>query len=316
MPTQTFAPHPHAPARAFSRRIFRDEKTDEAFARQGYVILPVFDPAPLQRLAELHESSDPGVAEGFFTSTHCPNTAYRDEGDRAIRETCEAAIMEQVLDYRVLVANFLIKKPGEKSALPLHQDWMMVDETRFSSINVWFPVRPVTPENGPLCVLPGSHRFVPGLRGSLWYPTALNDLREEIGSRFLVPLDVPLGHAVFMDSALVHASPANRSGGQRIAACLNIAPREAELFHYFFDHENDRAEKYVVTPDFFLHATLGKRPEGFPLAETIEHYRAPEFGRRDLYEVLGQPFPESPDRPAEQPVPDAAEKPWWKRWFS
>jgi hypothetical protein len=315
MSAQTFAPHPAAPARTFSRRIFRDEKTNEAFSRQGYVILPVFDPALLQRLAELHESSDPGVAEGFFTSTHCPNTAYRDEGDRAIRETCEAAIMEQVLNYRVLVANFLIKKPGEKSALPLHQDWMMVDEQRFSSINVWFPVRPVTAENGPLCVLPGSHCFVPGLRGSLWYPTPLNDLREEIGAQFLLPLDVPLGHAVFMDSALVHASPANRSGGQRIAACLNIAPQEAELFHYFFDHDQDRVEKFTVDPDFFLHATLGKRPEGYPLAETIEHYRAPAFSRADLYAVLGRSVPESPAAATES-AQAIKPSPWWKRWFS
>lgn len=304
------------------RRIFRDEALDQTFYRQGYVILPLFDAEVLEGLARFHEGSDPGVPEGFFSSTHCPNTDYRDAGDKIIREACVAAIMAQVIDYQVLVANYLIKKPGERSALPLHQDWMMVDESRFSSINVWFPVRPVTPENGPLCVLPGSHRFMPGLRGSLWYATPLNALRDEIRDNYMVTLDVPLGHAVFMDSALVHFSPANLTYEQRIAACLNIAPQEAQLVHYFFDHEANVVEKYDVDARFFLTTTLGKRPE-YSVVETISQYQAPDFSQKDLHQILGietveeTPASPAPSAPPSQPAQvEAPKKAWWARLFS
>jgi len=48
----------------------------------------------------------------------------------------------------------------------VHQDMTLVDESKFSGINIWVPLVDLTEKNGVLQVLPGSHRIFPRYRGS------------------------------------------------------------------------------------------------------------------------------------------------------
>jgi hypothetical protein len=56
----------------------------------------------------------------------------------------------------------------------------MVDETRFRSINFWFPLSPIAADAGRVRVVPGSHRFLNGyFRGSPAFPTPIDGILEE-----------------------------------------------------------------------------------------------------------------------------------------
>jgi len=294
------------------RQIFRDSTLDDLFYELGYVVLPLFDESLLSSLSEVHKASKPEISSGFYASTYSKNIEYRLTSDLAIREKCSRAVLAQVIDYQVLAGNFLIKEPGADSELPLHQDWTMVDETEFCTINVWFPLMPLASDSGHLFVFPGSQDFSLGLRGNPSYKTPVTKLNSVIRDNFLQKLDVPLGSVVYMNSALLHYSPANLSNETRIAACLNISPKEAALFHYFFDHEHDRVEQYHVSPGFFLYATLGERPKDFPIINTIEKYHPPTFTLSDLQVALGiSVIP--PTKVPENTLKDDTK--WWKRIF-
>lgn len=43
--------------------------------------------------------------------------------------------------------------------MPMHQDWTIVDETKFVALNIWTPLQQTTELNGTLEVIKGSHRW-------------------------------------------------------------------------------------------------------------------------------------------------------------
>jgi ectoine hydroxylase-related dioxygenase (phytanoyl-CoA dioxygenase family) len=63
----------------------------------------------------------------------------------------------------------------------LHQDWIMVDESKYRSINCWFPLTTLGENSGAFFVMPGAHTQFPGLRGSPGFASYIDLVRDEIG---------------------------------------------------------------------------------------------------------------------------------------
>lgn len=207
-----------------------DARSDirEAFTRDGYVILPRLYSrreagelkAEIQRVLgevrrELESSGkDPaalshsGVYVGLAARSPCFREAVRDPRLLDVTETILGPNLAFLSDKAVF-------KSGETDfASPWHQDWAYWHGSH--KLSIWVALDDVSPENGCLKVLPGSHRqfvehakdAVEGRFGNRLEPGAVDESRA-------VTAALEAGGAVFFSDLTLHASHPNTSGRER-----------------------------------------------------------------------------------------------------
>jgi hypothetical protein len=182
---------------------------------------------------------------------------------------------------------------------------MYVDEREgHRTFVVWIPLQDVDHANGPLQVLPRSHRLEHRLRG-----THLNApwiQHEDVIRPRLQEVPVPLGHAAIVDNGLVHASLPNHTDEPRLVAAIGLKPRTAPLVH-FLSSGDDRAVRYDVDADFFLEQTPQALMASPPHLEVREHLAAEQLvlGPDDLAHRLALDDPPAPSPPAAAAPPAA-----------
>ena len=201
-----------------TRPTFHDPDLQEAFSRDGFVVLPLFSEPEVRAARELYASLGDPPGEGFQTDFERDDPARKRHIHDVMASVSAPAIGRVLQGYRPFMTTFLAKWPGTGSELYVHQDWSYVDERVCRSVVVWIALEDTSQEldNGPIEVVPGSHRIAGEYRGtrtSPWYA----DHPATVAAA-LEPVDVPAGHAVVMDNALVHASPENRSMHARRSA--------------------------------------------------------------------------------------------------
>lgn len=242
------------------RKVFRESRLQRAFDRDGYVVVSFDDHAPIiSSLWDLYNEHPSGIASGFYSSTHSEDVSYKTHVSNQIKQIFTATADRYLSDYRPVGGNFLVKLPGARGELPVHQDWTMVDESRFSSVNCWIPMMEIGGQNGPLMVVKGSHAFLDTPRGSPRYPSPLDGLRDVIRDNYLTELTPPVGSMVIHDHRLIHYSPANRSNVPRVAAALGMLPAEAQFLHYYLGPDGSGV-RFQVPDDFFTTFRIGDRP--------------------------------------------------------
>ena len=119
-----------------------------------------------------------------------------------------------------------LKLPGSGTAVKYHQDFPFEPHSNDDVMTVLFFLDDVTLENGPLEVVPGSHK---GAIHSLWQDgvfTGAVDTDVEAGSRAgALKCTGKAGDACLMHSRLLHGSLPNMTGAAR---CLYIVTYVAE----------------------------------------------------------------------------------------
>lgn len=283
---------------AVRRPIFRDEAQQQGFDRDGYVVLPLLDPAAVAELRQVFVSTHADLPlhllcnrSSFFSTIYVTDRAFK----ARVRDLVLAVVRDRLArclgGHRLLGASFTVKPPGPSSALGLHQDPTLVDEDRYVSLNVWIPLVDCTQRNGALRVLRGSHRYVPGLRAPS-LRRALEGL-EDVVLPQLTTLDMRAGDAVLFPHALVHCSGANDSTSARVAVTVGAASLEAPLqFHYQDPARPGRVERWEQPDDFqhqalrfhdewYARPTMGRLVAEFP-------YEPPRLPRDQLLESIRQ----------------------------
>jgi hypothetical protein len=235
--------------------LLADAGAAASFRRDGFVVVPFLDP---DRVAALRERVLPLVPEEsgpFFSLYRNDDPEIRRRLDTAVRAELEAASTGVLRDHRIFLGSLLVKFPGDASYLAPHQDWSFVDEERFASGILWFPLQATDEHNGGMCVVPGSHRMdLPDRGAPLDYP-----IEEYLDG--LVQVTTRPGEALVMHNALIHGSRENRSGELRVVMVLGFASEGADLLHYFTDDEG-RKWRYRVEPEFFFDHRPPGRPSG------------------------------------------------------
>lgn len=116
----------------------------------------------------------------------------------------------------------LVKPPGGREK-PWHQDHAYFNVALDTPIvGVWIPFGTVTPENGCMHLLAGSHRDGPRphFKQRDWQ---LCDTAVEEGARVAVPMRA--GDVLFFDGKVAHGTPTNRTGEHRWAVQFHYRPR-------------------------------------------------------------------------------------------
>jgi ectoine hydroxylase-related dioxygenase (phytanoyl-CoA dioxygenase family) len=251
------------------KNIFLNEKLQAEFELNGYVCLPMLNLDEINSLRDHYEKSGIGTQEGFYSSSFSTDEALKEKLERTIQELVSKKTKDLFTSYKNLGACFLSKAPGQKGEMPLHQDWTVVDENEFDSITIWIPLQDVSPENGAMQVIPGSHRFSTILR-SPFFPNPLSGIEEELKAD-LVSVNLKAGEAIIFSQALIHASPANKGINNRIAVTYGLIPQEAQL-QFYYKNELGKGEKYEVPLDFFkqYNTQIGQKPQIGSCVEQFE----------------------------------------------
>lgn len=206
-------------------KVFRDQALQDAFEKDGFVVVPFYTEAEVKELTELYYRMHPQDEKGFFPSTFSKDKNYRVVADAEIRRVCQRGIDQYLENIKVICGSFIVKSPGPESAMCVHQDMTLVDESKYTGINIWVPLVDLTPQNGALQALRGSHRIYPSYRGST-IPGIYEEVSEEI-KPYLETLYLKAGEGIIFDQSIIHYSEANLSDKVRIVTNTFFTNKDA-----------------------------------------------------------------------------------------
>ena len=277
-----------------AKEIFGDNKLQFDFERDGYVTIPFLKKEEIDFLTEQFWKYFPEVKEPHFgSSTYSADFQFKKEVSDIITSVYDPHCKSYFKDYRKLGSAYLYKPPGPQSEMLMHQDWTVVDESKFSSVNIWVPLEDINAENGALWVLPGSHsRFISTLRAPT-LPFYFTGHESKIKER-LKPIHVPAGTAVVLNQSTIHYSPANKTDHVRIAMSSGLVSDGAQmLFHYKnLESDSNELELFEQTDDFFIcfedfHKDIFQRPK-FGKSLHKFNYDVPQFTGDEMDTLLDQ----------------------------
>ncbi len=249
--------------------VFKNEELQEKFNRDGYVVVSLIDSDAIQFLRDLYSTIQPVSYKGFSSTIYNPDIALKKNTSKKIYDAVNGFVNSYFQDTRPLGCSFLCKTPGTDSFMPAHQDWTIVDESKFSSITIWMPLVDTNESNGALRVLPGSHRFSNVLR-SPTLPGVFQQISDELFNA-TVALPVKAGEAVIFNQALIHASSANMSGSDRVVATYGLVHKDAQL-SFYHQIEKGKVEQYAIADDFFItYNDIGSAPTNGQKVNTFSY---------------------------------------------
>lgn len=241
--------------------IFKHADYNKILEEKGYVSLPYLNEEELDKILKFFRSKHPDLPKGMYASSHAPDFSFRKEMNDFIQENTQRAANATFEKTRLLGATFMVKSKGENGRLDPHQDWSIVDESKFNSYNIWLPLVDVNEENGTLLILPNSHQLFENIRG-LNIPSSFQNVQKEVW-KYLIPINMKAGEALVYDHRLLHASAINQTNSPRIAIVGGLIPEAAEM-RYYFGREN-YIEAYACGPEFYFSQDIGKGPAGLEM---------------------------------------------------
>ena len=222
------------------RAVLRNPDQQAEFDRKGYVVMPLLSLGQVDQLVAGYDSiaeslggasrpEDYNDTYAEFSIIHS-RPEFRRQAFDLITSVLGPEAQKVLVDYRPLIANFVNKLPGT-GVVPTHQNLSVVDESKYASVSVWVALVDCVLDNGAMSLLEGSHRSLRSRRG-MWAYQAFGGIEQGIIDELLTRVEVPAGHAVILDDALVHYSPPNQTDHRRLAIQLVMAPQEVEtLWH-------------------------------------------------------------------------------------
>ena len=242
----------------------------EALEQFGFAVAPLLEDEALRQLRSDSRAWLSGVEQqqdlggNFLSAGRLTAPELRSASTAIVAEHVLPALRRHPFSasFRHVSGVHLIKPPGKKGTLNPHQDSAHTDERKTAAYYVWVPLDDVDAGNGSLAVVPGSHRWgIP--QRSLSIPWPLRHIPHQLLLRQnLEVLEVPAGHAVFFNAALIHASGLNLSGQVRLAVNALMLPEGEAYRHYYRDRDSPsrKVEVFEVSPEFFYHEDILARP--------------------------------------------------------
>jgi ectoine hydroxylase-related dioxygenase (phytanoyl-CoA dioxygenase family) len=239
---------------------FINEHINSQFELNGFFVLPFLNAEEIKYLNDAYNSNLFNNPEGFYSSSFSQNESVKLKLNTRINEVLGPIVSQLFNPFKTLGCCYLSKAPGEIGQMPIHQDWTVVDETKFDSITIWIPLQDVDEFNGAMQVIPGSHRFSDALRSPL-FDNPLSEIENEIRKDLQI-ITLKAGEALIFSQSLIHASPANQSNTNRLAVTFGLIPETADLLFYYKNPETFQAEKYLVPKNFFenYNTKIGQKP--------------------------------------------------------
>jgi hypothetical protein len=233
-------------------RLFISDAHQRDLEAKGYVVIDLLNAGQVESLTAFYNALEhrKSVNHVLEVAMLAADYAYAKKISDHIQAYTAEALDRFFCNYKTVIGNFIVKHTGEGSYIYPHQDWTLVDETQYCTINVWTVLSDTNAANGTLGVIPGSHKAVETFRGT-GIKTSLDGLDREL-IPYVEFISRKAGQAIAYDVRLLHASQENRSPLPRIATTIAIAPQPAQLLHYYKAGEHEPINIYEVEKEYFL----------------------------------------------------------------
>ena len=244
------------------QKILTDEKLNQLMDTEGYLVLKLKQPNLSASICQVFEKykSDCHFSSGFHSTHFSNNVQYKKEVFNLALKIFDENFKALFNGYKVLFSNLMVKLPSTSNIVPVHADWVYLDEKRHTAISLWIPVVNTSNRNDVLGVIPKSHLIYDEFRG----PNIISPLRkydEIIMNHYGKSLPISPSEAIVYNLKLQHYSRPNTSNDTRIAINITIIPQDAEVIHYF--QSNQVINKYRhLDETFFFNYHNHHIPEG------------------------------------------------------
>jgi len=203
----------------------------EAYHRDGYVfplrVLESQDAAYYRRCLETHEAQAGEPLQGNYRhKTHLLFTwADALVHHPAILDAVEDAIGPDILCW---TTNFFIKEAASPGFVSWHQDSTYWGLDPDDVITAWVAFTDVTPENGYMQFIPGSHKTEQLPHVDTFHRDNLlsrgQEIAVEVDKSRAVGIPLKAGEMSLHHIKLVHGSDANRTNDRRIGLAIRYIP--------------------------------------------------------------------------------------------
>ena len=215
--------------------IFRSQEDEKLFEKEGYIVKDFLSEEDVSRLVDSYEKLHPDGVRGFYCTTYNRDLEHRASVEEEILKITFPRIEAIFKDFRIFFGSFIVKNPGPESELNLHQDMSLVDESKYTGINIWCPLVSLDKQNGAIEVIPQSHRLFPTYRGAS-IPAIYDDIAPEL-KKYTKPMYLKAGQAIIFDQSIIHYSPANLSKNPRPVINVFISQKNASILICYFDKD-------------------------------------------------------------------------------
>lgn len=233
--------------------LIKDLELSSQLAHEGFIKVRFFTEAELTALrlfySQQHEKDLSGFFDGIHMTTWCDDEVHKQEVREGLRKLFREPCERLFNNHRAINHVFILKESGAQTEFNVHQDWSIVDETKYCSLNIWAPLYDVNEKDGALYILPKSHLINQPVRGAGDLFPDYRHLKRDINWN---PQQMTLkaGEALIFFLSAIHGSPPNISGNRRIVAVNSIVPQEAPLRIHFQKSPISMLEIYEPSDDF------------------------------------------------------------------
>ena len=177
------------------------------------------------------------------------------------------AILQQLIGpgVRFQTSKLNMKAAGYGAAVEWHQDWAFYPHTNDDLLAVGVMLDDVDDDNGPMMVIPGSHKGpVLDHHAGGYFCGAIDPVKSEMDLNAAVPLTGPAGSLTFHHVRAIHGSALNRSDRSRNFLLYQFTAADAwPLIEKVEDWEEYNS--WIVAGEATLTPRLSAAPVRLPL---------------------------------------------------
>lgn len=182
---------------------------------------------------------------------------YHKRNRQTITKVLTPALSKILRDFKIVTANFMIKKADDKSFIPPHQDCALLneEESEEPTMYCWIPLISTNIFNGTIAAIKGSHKSLNSPSPPLPNPRAPRFLDENsfLLFKLVTMFALKAGEGFFFQNKTFHGSFPNYSKSPRLAIRVGIIPKNSNAINYLLapNTEASLMFKYKVNESFF-----------------------------------------------------------------
>ena len=266
--------------------LLKDNELERQLVDVGYVVVPFFDEEQCQQMRDFFLKDFDVETGRMYASSHSSDIDYKYTVNDWIIKNYSPAVDRYFTDYRILGGTYIVKPGGGKGLIYPHQDWTLVDERRFRSVNCWVALVDTNKENGMVGVLPQSHTHVEAFRGPN-VPERCKPIEDWLFEQFTW-LPMKAGEALIYDHRLIHGSFENFTNETRVASACAVTNKMAERRVYYYHEGNEsrkKIEEFEGNDDFLLSNDRFNAPAVLPSLGNPDYDDTP-FVKSDFEAII------------------------------